>query len=457
MHGFSSKSPSNLSKNADLDLTSTSISPILQKSPILTLEMLQNEEFLEQVITSTIEKQRHLKSEKSFYESLKPKPEPTNYASYCYKSKGVKPPTKEFKSKQPRFITFKVRSHRMARNEFEKPLFDQSMLTEAIKNQDSQVYNYKVSTLTKNNSLNKSIGTKTPQIRTSSIPKSGVKPAPSTTNKGHEQSSLEMIKKICDEYGMSRRQVFEIHSQYKAMTIPFTKPKKEDGTTAEDDYMEAVKKEKNKMLGINDNDKSVNHSRAERSGLDLNQSQTQTDTKQESSERVDGIKIDYFVGNCTFLHGVHHEVKIRLLKALGIDTERKNSVIKWEEFVELYSICELGQLNKSELIRFWVKFLDPSMLGIVSESSIEDILEKLVRGTSLNEANQGTLLFAKSIIKSYKMHNCGEIVNSEKFINISKVRELFMEGTVTMQNLSDALGNKALSDHAIGDHLLDGA
>ena len=104
------------------------------------------------------------------------------------------------------------------------------------------------------------------------------------------------------------------------------------------------------------------------------------------------------------MHGVHPEVKIRLLKALGLDTERHNSVIKWEEFVELYCICELGQLNKEELIRFWIKFLDPSMLGIVSENAILDILEKLVRGTSLSEPNQGTLLFAKSVLKMYKLH-----------------------------------------------------
>ena len=126
---------------------------------------------------------------------------------------------------------------------------------------------------------------------------------------------------------------------------------------------------------------------------------------ESNSEKQEGIKLEYFAENCTFLHGVHHEVKTRLFKALGIDTERKSSVVKWEEFVELYSICELGQLNKEELIRFWIKFLDPSMLGIVTEGSILDILEKLVRGTSLNEPNQGTLLFAKNMLKTYKMYD----------------------------------------------------
>jgi hypothetical protein len=47
-------------------------------------------------------------------------------------------------------------------------------------------------------------------------------------------------------------------------------------------------------------------------------------------------------------------------------------------------------------------------------------------------------------------------VNGENFINISKVRELFINGKASMQNLSDALGNKVLADNAISDQLLDG-
>ena len=48
-------------------------------------------------------------------------------------------------------------------------------------------------------------------------------------------------------------------------------------------------------------------------------------------------------------------IRTRLFKALGIDTDNKNSSITWEQFVELYCICELGQLEKESLIRFWSK------------------------------------------------------------------------------------------------------
>ena len=118
------------------------------------------------------------------------------------------------------------------------------------------------------------------------------------------------------------------------------------------------------------------------------------------------------------------------------------SIIKWKEYVELYCIWKLGIIEKEELIRFWAKFLDPASLGLISEVSLEDILEKLIRGNSLKEPNQGTTLFAKNLIKVFEKNDWAEIINEEKFINVSKIRQKFKMDEIDMQILSDALGNK---------------
>ena len=59
-------------------------------------------------------------------------------------------------------------------------------------------------------------------------------------------------------------------------------------------------------------------------------------------QKQEGIRLGFFADHCTFLAGVLPNIKTRLFKALGIDTDNKNSVITWEQFVELYCICELG-------------------------------------------------------------------------------------------------------------------
>ncbi|CAI2381293.1 unnamed protein product [Moneuplotes crassus] len=246
-------------------------------------------------------------------------------------------------------------------------------------------------------------------------------------------TSLEMIKNVCENYGLTRREVFEIHSQFKAMTIPLDHICNE-GNTINEEYFEALKRYRNPEKYKKDLNKTQNDTTA-----------NQSSAPENSQEKVDGIRLDYFSDNCTFLYGTHPEVKTRLFKALGIDTESKNSYIKWEQFVELYCICELGNITKSELIRFWSKFFDPTMLGLVSVESIADILEKCVRGTSLEEPNEGTILFAKTIINLFREHGCIQMINNEEFVNNTKVSEAFASDAIDMKLFSDALGNKVVN------------
>jgi hypothetical protein len=195
-----------------------------------------------------------------------------------------------------------------------------------------------------------------------------------------------------------------------------------------DNYNDSVKHKNNKI-----------DSSSTQNDMSMNQQNMNNDAN------IEGIKLDYFASNWSFLHGVHPEIKIRLFKALGIDTESRNSIIKWEQFVELYCIWDLGQLDKNELILFWTKFLDPTMLGCVAVDQTFDTLEKLVRGISLNEPNEGTELFAKTVINIFEEHGWIETINNEKFVNVRSAADGFKDNTINMQMFSDALGNKVVN------------
>jgi len=179
MHIFDeSPSRQNFKSNSDLKVKDNSFSRI----PKINLDrIINNEEILVKIIENTIWRQEKIKYEKQFYDSLKSKGIPKITGGYCYKSKGVNPPSKEFKSRQPRFIKFKIKPQKKA--DPEKPLFDDTILSEGIKNKESNSDNLKASI------------------------------------------SLDMIKQISESYNLTRRQVFEIHSQYKAMIIPLDRQK----------------------------------------------------------------------------------------------------------------------------------------------------------------------------------------------------------------------------------------
>ena len=116
----------------------------------------------------------------------------------------------------------------------------------------------------------------------------------------------DAIKKICQEYNLTRRNVYEIHSQFLSMNM-----------MQEDDE---------KAKG---GDAPAESAKPQGAAASLVQ-------------KPEGIRLSFFAEHCTFLAGVLPNIKTRLFKALGIDTDNKNSVITWEQFVELYCICELG-------------------------------------------------------------------------------------------------------------------
>jgi bacterioferritin (cytochrome b1) len=205
-------------------------------------------------------------------------------------------------------------------------LFEDSILSDIVKNQESRIHDFeaKAGDLSK---LQKSNYSKANNTTFISKGKGGAKGNTSPV-KANNPTSLELIKKVCEEFGLTRREVFEIHSQYKAMTIPYERTK-DEGSSINDDYFDALKKTKHPDMKNVSKDKTLNESAASPQNLS-------SDFQQ--NEKLDGIKLDYFAENCTFLNGVHPEVKTRLFKALGIDTESRNSVMRWEEFVELYCI-----------------------------------------------------------------------------------------------------------------------
>jgi len=69
-------------------------------------------------------------------------------------------------------------------------------------------------------------------------------------------------------------------------------------------------------------------------------------------------------------------------------------MVDWNTYLQLYCIFEAGQIEKSSLIRFWIKFFDQSLSGKCPKEEYMTLLEELVRGKSLPKPNPTTRLFA---------------------------------------------------------------
>lgn len=109
----------------------------------------------------------------------------------------------------------------------------------------------------------------------------------------------------------------------------------------------------------------------------------------------EGINIDYFAKNCTFLQGTLESISRRILMAAGLDVSSQRVVVDWKNFLNLYCTFEQGQMDKSHLIRFWQKFFDQFNAGFCKEVEYMKLLEEIIRGKTLDKPNDTTRLFAE--------------------------------------------------------------
>ena len=64
------------------------------------------------------------------------------------------------------------------------------------------------------------------------------------------------------------------------------------------------------------------------------------------SRQADGIGLNFFKKNCSFLAGCLPEIVERILVAHGLDIESTNATITWKVYLDLYCIFEAGKMEK---------------------------------------------------------------------------------------------------------------
>jgi len=114
----------------------------------------------------------------------------------------------------------------------------------------------------------------------------------------------------------------------------------------------------------------------------------------KTKDALQGININYFVRNCDFLSLSLPHINKRILVAIGLDIQNSHALVTWQHFLDLFCIFESGQVEREELIRFWIKFFDQKLIGHVPEEDYMKLLEEIVRGNRLRKGDKTTQMFA---------------------------------------------------------------
>ena len=169
----------------------------------------------------------------------------------------------------------------------------------------------------------------------------------------------EEIKEICVKNNLTRMEVYDIRSQFTSMCM------------ISEGFMGLIGGE-----GGNDEGDKGNSNKFK-------------------EPQKEGININYFIKNCSFLAGTLPHISKRLLAAIGVDVESSSTKIDWNTYLQLYCIFESGNIDKEALVKFWIKFFDPKLMGNVPEKEYMPLLEELIRGNALSQKNETTEMFAR--------------------------------------------------------------
>jgi hypothetical protein len=218
----------------------------------------------------------------------------------------------------------------------------------------------------------------------------------------------EEIKEICAKNNLTRMEVYDIRSQFTSMCM------------ISEGFLGAASEETNEEQS---NDKA-NNSRFK-------------------EPQKEGIPLNFFIKNCSFLAGTLPHISKRLIAAKGVDIASSNSKIDWETFLQIYCIFETGNIDKEGLIDFWIKFFDPKLIGFVSEHEYMILLEELIRGNSLAKPSETTKMFARMFQKL--MSNAGCLGDNKEIIT-DKLKTAFMTDKIDIKALGCSLGRQKLDD-----------
>ena len=128
---------------------------------------------------------------------------------------------------------------------------------------------------------------------------------------------------------------------------------------------------------------------------------------------------------------------------IGLDVENQNAKINWDTYLELYCIFESGNIEKENLIKFWIKFFDPKLIGTVPEAEYMKLLEELIRGNSLSKPSKTTKLFSRMFQKL--MENAGVLGDNKEIIN-ERLFKAFLNDVIDIKALGCSLGRQQLDD-----------
>lgn len=96
----------------------------------------------------------------------------------------------------------------------------------------------------------------------------------------------------------------------------------------------------------------------------------------------------------------------RIVSSLGIDGSNRNALIDFSTFCRINCLLKYHTIDGPELVKIWIKILNPSGVNTVSKDDMIDFLERLARGSMTEQPSLISHTFALHMLDLFKIEDC---------------------------------------------------
>lgn len=122
------------------------------------------------------------------------------------------------------------------------------------------------------------------------------------------------------------------------------------------------------------------------------------------------------------------DITYRIISSFGIDVSNENAIIEFENFCRINCFLRYRKTSPSDLIKIWVKILNPQSIPVINVTNMEDFFERFARGTLQEQPTLITTTFAKHMIDLFKLEQC--MIDDDR-IDMIKLQVKIEDGTLS--------------------------
>ena len=126
------------------------------------------------------------------------------------------------------------------------------------------------------------------------------------------------------------------------------------------------------------------------------------------------------------------DIMERVLFSFGIDFQDENSKIDFDMYVRLKCFVKYYTIDKEELMKVWLKILNPNSNLSLPKSELEDLFERFARGKIQPEKILVSETFSLNMIELLVTEGCQDPDNKDNIL-MSSLKDRLEDGTIEIE------------------------